>query len=97
MIDHLVLLKFGAATTQDQKDAVIRSLRSLQGKVPGIVDLRCNYNFSERSQGFEIGLTARFETKEALQAYGPHPEHQKVVSHMREVGLTDMIVVDFEI
>lgn len=96
MVEHIVLLKFNATTTQEQKDTVIQSLRSLKDKVQGILDLRCNYNFSERGQGFEIGLIVRFESRKALQTYDADPEHKKVVSYMKSVGLTDVIVADFE-
>ncbi|MEH7304116.1 MULTISPECIES: Dabb family protein [Bacillaceae] len=97
MIEHVVIIKFDKMTTREHKDNVIQQLRSLVNSIPGIVDLRCNHNFSERNQGFDIGLTIRFESMEALKAYGPHPEHQKVISCMIEAGMTDIIIVDFEI
>jgi hypothetical protein len=93
-----VLFKFNDQTTREQKDSVIAGFRALRNKISGIVDLQCDYNFNERSnQGFEIGLTVRLENKEALSAYGPHEEHRKVASYMREVGLREHIVVDFEL
>ncbi|MFC4766221.1 Dabb family protein [Effusibacillus consociatus] len=98
MIEHIVILKFSPETTTEQKDQVIQKLKDLKQQIPGILDLQCNYNFCPRSQGFEIGLTVRFESKQALEEYGPHPKHQEAVSYMREVAkLSDIIVVDFEI
>lgn len=97
MVEHMVILKFGPETSAEQKDQAIQKLKRLKQDIPGIMDLQAGYNFSERSQGFEIGLTVRFDSKESLEVYGPHPKHQEVVSYLREIGLTDIIVVDFEI
>lgn len=98
MVEHIVIMKFSPETTKEQKDQVIQKLRNLKEEIPGILDLQCNYNFSERSQGYEIGLTVRFESREALKVYTPHPRHQAVVSFMREEAkLADIIVVDFDI
>lgn len=95
MMEHVVLVKFRPETTKAQKDAVISELLSLKAKIPGILDMHCNYNINPRGQGYEIGLSARFESKEALDVYGPHPEHRKVVDFMHEVGAIDTLVVDF--
>ncbi|WP_132003816.1 Dabb family protein [Mesobacillus foraminis] len=50
--------------------------------IPGIVDLLQGINFSERSKGYEVGLTVRFEDRDALANYGRHPRHQEIVSYL---------------
>ncbi len=96
MIEHVVLFRFSQNTTQQQRNKVISQLRALKGKIPGIVDLQCNHNFNQQSnRGFEIGLTVRLESRDALLAYGPHEEHRKVTAYMAEVGLEERVVVDF--
>ncbi|WCK52990.1 Dabb family protein [Aneurinibacillus sp. Ricciae_BoGa-3] len=97
MVEHIVLFKFSEGTQKDQKDEAIHKIKNLKHEIPGILDLQSNYNFSTSNQGFEIGLTVRLETKEALEAYGPHPKHQALVAYLKEIGLTDLIIVDFEI
>jgi hypothetical protein len=97
MIEHIVLLKFSADTTDDQKQELIRRTLLLKNVIPGIVDIQQGYNFSNRSQGYEMGLTVRLEDKASLENYGPHPAHQAVFSYLKEIGLVDSIVVDFEI
>ena len=96
MVEHMVMIKFGEQTTKEQKDEVVSRARNLQNLIPGIIDLKVGHNFSTRSQGYDIGLTVRFERRDQLEAYGPHPEHQKLVAYMNEVGAHPPLVVDFE-
>ncbi|TLS38162.1 Dabb family protein [Pseudalkalibacillus caeni] len=97
MIEHMVMFKFKEQTTKEQKEEGMNRLKALAKVIPGIVDLQTNHNFSDRSKGYGVGLTVRFESRDSLETYGPHPEHQKVVTYLKEVGLEDTIVVDFEI
>ncbi|KGP72793.1 Dabb family protein [Pontibacillus yanchengensis] len=97
MIEHIVIFKFNDQTTEDQKKEAITQLKSLKQEIPGIIDIQAGVNFSDRSQGFELGLTVRFEDKQSLENYGPHEKHQEVVSYLKEIGLSDIVVVDFEI
>lgn len=97
MIEHIVLIKFSSNTTQEQKKELIRRTLLLKEKIPGIIDIQQGFNFSERSQGYEVGLTVRFQDRDALENYGPHPAHQEIVTYLKEIGLEDSIIVDFEI
>ncbi|MFC3040548.1 Dabb family protein [Virgibacillus xinjiangensis] len=97
MVEHIVLIKFSNETTKQQKDELIRRTLALKGAIPGIVDIQQGHNFSERSKGYEVGLTVRLTDREALADYGPHPEHQKIVFYLHEIGVEDSIIVDFDI
>lgn len=96
MIEHLVLLKFSDQTTQEQKDEALKRLVNLRKVLPGILDIHAGYDFSGRSQGFEAALSVRFESKEALQKYGPSEAHQEVVRFLDEIGTNDRLVLDYE-
>jgi hypothetical protein len=96
MIEHIVLLKFSTETTEAQIDELIFRTKRLKGMIPGIIDIQQGRDFSNRNQGFEVGLTIRFEDRKALENFGPHPKHQEVLSYSKEIGLVDIIVVDFE-
>ncbi len=77
-------------------DSVLAGLRGLRQKVPGILDLSCGWNFSPgRDHGFHLGVRVRFTDRDALAAYGPHPEHQAVLARLREV-CEDILAIDFE-
>jgi heme-degrading monooxygenase HmoA len=97
MIEHIVLFKFSDETTNEQKEEAMKRLRGLKQQLPGIIDIQTGHNFSERSKGYVMGLTVRFETKENLEHYGPSPEHQAVVSYLKEIGMIDTLALDFEI
>ncbi|PSL44398.1 stress responsive alpha/beta barrel protein [Salsuginibacillus halophilus] len=96
MIEHIVIMKFNEATTLEQMQEGARRLEQLKDEIPGILEMKAGINFSERSQGFEFALTSRFESKEALEAYGPHPKHEEVVEYLNSIGLSDKLAVDFE-
>jgi hypothetical protein len=92
----MIIFKFSPETTTEQIDECIHRLQDLKNHVPGIIDIVAGHNFSSRSQGYELGLTVRFENRAALDAYGPHPKHQECVQFMASVGRQDAIAVDFE-
>lgn len=97
MIEHMVLVKFTEDVTELQKEELIQKSMGLKAKIPGILDLQQGLNFSQRNQGYEYGVTIRFENKEALESFDSHPKHLEVVSYLRQIGLEDIVVVDFEV
>jgi Stress responsive A/B Barrel Domain len=97
MVEHVVLFKLKPEATEAQKNAMIEALRGLKGQIEGIVDLSCGRNFSQRSQGFEIGLVVRFRDRAALEAYLPHPAHRGVVERSINPIRQEVIVADYEV
>lgn len=97
MIDHVVLVKFGEATTQEQLQEVVDRFKALRSHLTGVVDLQAGLNFSEKNKGYQVVLSVRFEDRAALEAYGPNPQHQAVAAFIREVGREDSLIVDIEI
>lgn len=97
MIQHIVLFKFEAETTDDQIDEAARRLRHLKHELPGIIDIQAGRNYSPRSKGYALGLAVQFKSKADHERYTPSPEHQSVVSYINSIGQTDSLAVDFEI
>jgi hypothetical protein len=79
MIEHLVLFRWTPDASGEAIAQVMEGLRALRGRIPGIQGLTCGENFNRRSEGFTHALVVRFEDRAALEAYGPHPAHQRVV------------------
>jgi len=96
MVEHIVLFKMKPQSTPAEKEELIRRLRGLAGKIDGIVGLSAGETFSDRHKGYTVGLVVRFTDKEALERYGPHPEHVPVKEYVAEV-CDDVIAVDYEI
>lgn len=96
-IVHIVLFKWKPETTPQQITAAMEGLRALDGRIPGVLELTCGENFTDRGQGFTHGLLVRLTDREALDTYQTHPEHQAVVQEAIRPFLADIIALDYEI
>jgi len=96
MIEHIVLFRWREEASQEAVDRAVAELRKLKGKIPGIVDLSCGANFSDRANGYTHGLVVRFADRSALGAYGPHPEHQRVVQNLINPIRAEILALDYE-
>ena len=96
MVEHLVLFRWKEDASREAIDSVLAELRQLKGRIPGIVDLSCGANFSDRAKGYTHGLIVRFKDRAALEAYGPHPEHQRVVQNFINPIRADILALDYE-
>ncbi|MGQ9525808.1 MAG: Dabb family protein [Armatimonadota bacterium] len=97
MIEHIVLFKMKQGVTEQQRTDFIEALKALRDTVPGIRELTAGRNLNEeRGQGYEIALLVRFDSKEALDAYGPHPAHQDIVQKCVLPWCDSIIVADYE-
>jgi Stress responsive A/B Barrel Domain len=98
MIEHIVLFRWTEGASQEAVNNVVTELRQLKNKIPSIVDLSCGTNFCDRAKGYTHGLVVRFfKDRAALDAYGPHPEHQRVVQKFIAPIRADVLAVDYEI
>ena len=96
LVEHLVTIRLKPEAAREDVEAVLAGLRGLRDKVPGILDLSCGWNFSPgRDHGFHLGVHVRFVDRAALAAYGPHPEHQAVLTRLRQV-CDDILAIDYE-
>jgi len=97
MIEHILLLRWKDDASQEAIDNAMAELRALKDKIPGIVDMSSGLNFSERSKGYTHGIVMRFTNRAALDAYYPHPEHQRVVQKLINPIRSDAVIVDYEV
>lgn len=97
MIVHIVLFKWQENASPEAIASAIEALKKLKDKIPGIIDLSCGENFSERAKGFQHGLVVKFSDRSALDAYIPHPVHQQVVQNLIKPILADIIALDYEV
>jgi hypothetical protein len=97
MIEHIVLMQWKPDATPGQIEQVMTGLRGMRGQIPGILDLTCGENFSDRAQGYTHALVVRFTDRAALDAYGPHPVHRHVVDNFIKPIRGEFLSLDFVI
>ena len=96
MIEHILLLKWKEEAAEDAIANAIAQLCGLKDKIAGIVDFSSGVNFSDRARGFTHCVVMRFANCAALDAYYPHPEHQRVVQKLINPIRADSLIVDYE-
>lgn len=97
MVEHILLMPWTDEASQEAIDNALAELRGLTDKIAGIVDLSCGANFSERAKGYTHGLVIRFADRAALEAYFPHPEHQRVVQDFINPIRAETVILDYEV
>jgi len=96
LVRHILLLQPRAESTLQSIEACRDALRSLVGRIPGLVNCHWGENFvaPERRDGFTYGFTMDFVDRESLDAYGPHPEHKRAAALVR-AAFERIVVLDF--
>lgn len=97
MVEHIVLFRWKPGTAPEAVDRVMQELQGLKLKISGILELTCGANFSDRAQGFTHGLVVRLADRAALDSYGPHPDHQRVVQQFIAPIRDTTLAMDYEI
>jgi hypothetical protein len=96
VVEHIVLFKWKSGTNSQAIDAVMTALRALRSEIPGILSLSVGEDFSGRGQGYTHGLHIQFESREALDGYGPHEAHQAVVQTLINPIRDSVLAFDYE-
>ncbi|MCL4100972.1 Stress responsive A/B Barrel Domain [Fibrobacter sp. UWH9] len=104
MIRHIVWWKLKAeaegATAKENGEKLVAAFHALEGKIPGLVSIESGLNFNKSELGngdieYDIALDTTFRTKEALDFYQGHPDHQAIVGFVKKV-VVERRAVDFE-
>ncbi len=94
---HIVLFRWRSDVNAAQVAAAHDALRALATEIPGIVEITCGTNFTDRAKGFQSGLVVRFTDRAALDAYLPHPTHRRVVDEFINPIREDSLALDYEV
>lgn len=95
MYIHCFAFRWKPGVTEEQIDHAAMEIQKLQGQIPGLLETHAGRNISPRGQGYTFGGVMKFADKASLDAYGPHPVHQQLLSWL--MPLIDPMEVDFEI
>ena len=85
MVKHIVFWKVkDNAEKQQNIDRMIDMLKSLVGKIEGLISVEVGYNFNHSSD-YDVVLYASFTNPSALKYYQNHPEHLKCKDFISQV------------
>jgi hypothetical protein len=98
MIKHIVMFRFKESANGADKASNIQKMRSdleaLKGTIEEIKFFEVGVDFVCSDVSYDLVLCSEFESKEDLFNYQKHPEHQKVVSFVKE-ACHSRVVVDY--
>lgn len=98
MIKHIVFIKLKGVSDDEKAESLNKlkaALDNLPSQISEIKKFETGINISESSSASDFALSGEFDSKEALEAYKAHPDHQTVLELISSLkGRT--AVVDFE-
>lgn len=100
MIKHILLFRIkdgveGRSKTESIAQAKTM-LENLHGKIPGLLKIEVGTDFSSSPDSADMVLYSEFESRETLNLYATHPEHQAVLPFIRSM-LDERRLIDYEI
>ena len=100
MVKHIILWNLKDEYSPEQKEQIKveikEAIESLQGKVPGLIDIKVQI-VGLASSNADLMLDATLESEEALKGYAVHPEHVKVANENVRPYTKSRSCLDFEI
>ncbi len=100
MVKHIILWNLKDEYSPEQKEQIKveikEAIESLQGKVPGLIDIKVQI-VGLASSNADLMLDATLESEEALKGYAVHPEHVKVANENVRPYTKFRSCLDFEI
>lgn len=100
MVKHIILWTLKAEYTSEEKekikDGIKEGLGGLQGKIPGLLEIKVHKN-GLASSNADLMLESGFESEEALKLYASHPAHVEVADTKVRPYTAVRSCLDFEI
>tara|TARA_R100000027_G_scaffold254_2_gene312 strand:+ start:3525 stop:3827 length:303 start_codon:yes stop_codon:yes gene_type:complete len=82
MVKHIVFWNFAEAADGHSKaenlDRVEAALLALKDSIPELLEIEVGRDFNGSPAAYDMSLYSVFESREGLNAYQVHPEHEKV-------------------
>ncbi len=85
-----------AAQKARNVDTLRHSFESLQGRIPGLLQLHIGVDQSRVDYACDVVLVSEFASAEALAAYATHPEHLRVKAELGDMRVARH-QVDYEV
>ncbi len=98
MVNHIVMWNFKDEITEEQKPtlkkAMEENLKSLVGKVPGLLTVEF-VKTPISSSTHDVALVTTLEKTEDIAVYAKHPEHVKVADTFVRPYVKDRVCLDY--
>jgi hypothetical protein len=99
MVKHIVMWKLKerahGTTKIENMHKIKQILEALPEKINVISGLEVGFDFSGSEQSGDVVLLSEFSTRDALNEYRDHPDHQAVIPFIRKAAF-ERRVVDYE-
>ncbi len=100
MVKHVILWQLKDELSAEEmatvKAGIKEGLESLQGKIPGLVEIHV-YNEGLASSNADVMLDSTFVDEAALKGYAVHPEHVAVADGKVRPYTKSRTCLDYEI
>lgn len=100
MIKHVIIWNLKEGYTAEEKAKIKaeikESIESLNGKIPGLIEVTVNVDPLPSSSG-EVILDSSFESEEALKGYAVHPVHVEVANTKVRPFVASRACMDYEV
>ena len=94
MIKHIVCFKMKDPSTVDK---AIEILKSMEGKVPQIIEIEVGKDFLHSARSFDIILQVTLLDKASLDDYQQDDYHCSVVKEYMHANVEKSVAIDYEI
>jgi hypothetical protein len=95
MLTHIVIWKYKAGASEDDRREHVALLRALTKVIPEIRSFAVGSDVLHLPRSYDTGLVATFRDRAGLEAYTVHPDHIAVADFGR--GISEHVAsVDFE-
>ncbi len=95
MFTHIVFFKL-TDVTQENIEKVKNLLLAMDGQIPELKYIEVGVDVLHTGRSFDIALTTKFESKDAMDAYQVHPFHVNHVLADLKPMLKASAAVDYE-
>lgn len=94
MLIHIVCWKYRPDVSGEEREGHRKRLAALADLIPSVRRLDVGADVLSLERSFDTGLIAEFDSREGLDEYDAHPEHQAVVAIGRALA-EKVVSVDF--
>jgi len=96
VIRHVLLFKYRAEVTEDERNHWIDSMRRLADEIPVIRSLSIGPDVAHTQRSYDVALVVDFASLEDLHTYQRHPAHVAAAAVSRALA-EHAASVDFEV